>query len=124
MAGTLCTWLLESQRSGGEPRDLRSSHRVHRARARQLRSTHRPARDSVPGEDLQDRLGDSLRRDALVQGSRAACGRRKSNPLALVIPCHRVVASSGKLHGYAGGVEVKARLLAAEQSGPANGRLF
>ena len=47
-----------------------------------------------------------------------------ANPLALVIPCHRVVGSSGKLHGYAGGVEVKARLLAAEQSGPANGRLF
>jgi O-6-methylguanine DNA methyltransferase len=47
-----------------------------------------------------------------------------ANPLALVIPCHRVVGSDGKLQGYAGGVEVKARLLAAEQTGPANGRLF
>lgn len=47
-----------------------------------------------------------------------------ANPLALVIPCHRVVGSDGKLQGYAGGVQVKARLLAAEQSGPANGRLF
>jgi O-6-methylguanine DNA methyltransferase len=47
-----------------------------------------------------------------------------ANPLALVIPCHRVVGSGGKLQGYAGGVRVKARLLAAEQSGPSSGRLF
>ncbi|HIG70831.1 MAG TPA: methylated-DNA--[protein]-cysteine S-methyltransferase [Myxococcales bacterium] len=48
----------------------------------------------------------------------------EANPLALVIPCHRVVGKGGKLQGYAGGVELKARLLAAEQTGPANGRLF
>jgi O-6-methylguanine DNA methyltransferase len=47
-----------------------------------------------------------------------------ANPLALVIPCHRVVGSGGKLQGYSGGTELKARLLAAEQTGPANGRLF
>jgi len=47
-----------------------------------------------------------------------------SNPLALVVPCHRVVGSGGKLQGYAGGVDVKAKLLATEQSGPAAGRLF
>ena len=47
-----------------------------------------------------------------------------ANPLALVIPCHRVVGSRGKLQGYAGGVELKARLLAGEQTAPANGRLF
>lgn len=47
-----------------------------------------------------------------------------ANPLALVIPCHRVVGSGGKLQGYSGGVQLKARLLAAEQTGPANGRLF
>ncbi len=47
-----------------------------------------------------------------------------ANPLSLVIPCHRVVGAGGKLQGYAGGVHVKARLLAAEQSGPEHGRLF
>ncbi len=47
-----------------------------------------------------------------------------ANPLALVIPCHRVVGSGGKLQGYAGGVQVKAKLLAAEQSGLESGRLF
>lgn len=47
-----------------------------------------------------------------------------ANPLALVIPCHRVVGSGGKLQGYAGGVELKAKLLAREKIAPGNGRLF
>jgi O-6-methylguanine DNA methyltransferase len=36
------------------------------------------------------------------------------NPVALVVPCHRVIASNGKLGGYGGGVALKARLLAME----------
>lgn len=36
------------------------------------------------------------------------------NPISLMIPCHRVVGSSGSLTGYAGGVERKAFLLALE----------
>ncbi|MFC6153462.1 methylated-DNA--[protein]-cysteine S-methyltransferase [Nocardioides yefusunii] len=41
-----------------------------------------------------------------------ACGR---NPVPVIVPCHRVVASSGALTGYAGGVERKATLLALER---------
>ncbi len=42
-----------------------------------------------------------------------------ANPLSLVIPCHRVIASGGKLGGYGGGLDLKARLLAMEQrAGP------
>jgi len=41
----------------------------------------------------------------------AANGR---NPLSIVAPCHRVVGSSGALTGFAGGLDVKARLLAFE----------
>ncbi len=37
-----------------------------------------------------------------------------TNPLPLVIPCHRVVASDGSLHGYGGGLAMKAALLRAE----------
>lgn len=44
----------------------------------------------------------------------AAVGR---NPIALLIPCHRVVGAGGALTGYAGGVERKALLLALEQRG-------
>lgn len=38
------------------------------------------------------------------------------NPIALVIPCHRVVGSDGGLTGYAGGIERKKRLLAMERT--------
>ncbi len=41
----------------------------------------------------------------------AANGR---NPLSIIAPCHRVIGSSGKLTGYAGGLEAKAKLLALE----------
>jgi methylated-DNA-[protein]-cysteine S-methyltransferase len=41
----------------------------------------------------------------------AANGR---NPISIVVPCHRVVGSTGTLTGYAGGVAVKERLLALE----------
>ena len=48
--------------------------------------------------------------------ARAAGQAMARNPLALVIPCHRVIGSSGDLHGYgAGGLAVKARLLQMEQ---------
>ena len=36
------------------------------------------------------------------------------NPLPIIVPCHRVIGSSGALTGYAGGVEVKSKLLALE----------
>lgn len=41
----------------------------------------------------------------------AAIGR---NPISIVVPCHRVIGSSGKLTGFAGGLETKARLLGLE----------
>ena len=39
-----------------------------------------------------------------------------SNPVPLVVPCHRVIRSGGKLGGYGGGLDLKRRLLAMEQS--------
>lgn len=41
-----------------------------------------------------------------------ACGR---NPIPLIIPCHRVVASGGGLGGYSGGLQIKQFLLEVEQ---------
>ncbi len=37
-----------------------------------------------------------------------------TNPVPLIIPCHRVIGSDGSLHGFAGGLDMKARLLALE----------
>ncbi|PKO23309.1 MAG: cysteine methyltransferase [Chloroflexi bacterium HGW-Chloroflexi-1] len=37
-----------------------------------------------------------------------------ANPVPLIIPCHRVIGSDGSLHGFAGGLDMKARLLALE----------
>jgi len=46
--------------------------------------------------------------------ARAAGAATGRNPLAMVVPCHRVVGSDGSLTGYAGGIERKARLLEIE----------
>jgi O-6-methylguanine DNA methyltransferase len=43
------------------------------------------------------------------------------NPIAIVVPCHRVIASDGKLCGYGGGLDVKRMLL--ELEGALAGRL-
>ena len=55
---------------------------------------------------------------------RAVGAANGANPLALVIPCHRVVGKSGRLRGYGGGLEMKARLLALESGSPREGWLL
>ena len=47
-------------------------------------------------------------------GARAAGNALGSNPIALVIPCHRVLASGGAIGGYGGGIERKRFLLELE----------
>jgi len=47
-------------------------------------------------------------------GARAVGLANGSNPLAIVVPCHRVVGSNGRLTGYAGGLDRKRQLLALE----------
>jgi O-6-methylguanine DNA methyltransferase len=39
-----------------------------------------------------------------------------ANPIALVVPCHRVIASGGRLGGYGGGLALKRKLLAMESA--------
>lgn len=48
--------------------------------------------------------------------SRAVGGAMGANPLAIVVPCHRVVRSDGELGGYAGGLHWKRKLLAIERN--------
>jgi len=49
--------------------------------------------------------------------ARAVGVANASNPLPIVVPCHRVIGSDGKLTGYAGGVDRKRTLLEMEQPG-------
>jgi methylated-DNA-[protein]-cysteine S-methyltransferase len=49
--------------------------------------------------------------------ARAAGGANACNPVAIVVPCHRVVAAGGKLGGYAGGLGMKRWLLEHEGVG-------
>ena len=57
--------------------------------------------------EIAERLGQP----AAVRAVGHANGR---NPVAIVIPCHRVVGANGRLTGYAGGIAVKRRLLQHE----------
>ena len=47
-------------------------------------------------------------------GARAVGSANGQNPIAILVPCHRVVAAGGRLGGYAGGLDVKRWLLAHE----------
>jgi methylated-DNA-[protein]-cysteine S-methyltransferase len=84
-----------------------------------------------PGTAFQHRVWDELRRvpygTTVTYGQIAArlgdprCVRAVGlangrNPIAVVVPCHRVIGSDGKLRGYAGGIQRKQRLLALESS--------
>lgn len=51
----------------------------------------------------------------LASHPRAVGGAVAHNPLSIFIPCHRVLASDGSLHGYAGGLDRKQALLELEQ---------
>lgn len=67
-------------------------------------------------------LARELGNPGLAQAVGAANGR---NPLAVLVPCHRVVGADGSLTGYAGGLDRKRFLLELEEPAPMRaGRLF
>lgn len=67
--------------------------------------------------------GDLARRLGLPMGaSRAVGGANGRNPVAIIVPCHRVIGGDGELTGYAGGVERKRHLLTLE-GGPGREQL-
>ncbi len=58
--------------------------------------------------------GDIARSIKAPKAARAVGAANGKNPLAIVVPCHRVIAANGKLGGYAGGISNKRWLLAHE----------
>jgi len=67
-----------------------------------------PYGETISYGELAARIGDR-------SASRAVGLANGSNPLPIVIPCHRVIGSNGKLTGYGGGLPIKRRLLALER---------
>lgn len=59
--------------------------------------------------------GDIARRIGRPKAFRAVGMANHSNPISIIVPCHRVIGSDGKLTGYGGGLEVKRQLLELEQ---------
>jgi len=55
------------------------------------------------------------------RATRAVGAANGKNPVSIIVPCHRVIGSSGKLTGFAGGLDVKARLLSFERGSAAGG---
>jgi AraC family transcriptional regulator of adaptative response/methylated-DNA-[protein]-cysteine methyltransferase len=66
-----------------------------------------PAGETVSYAELAERVG-------IPSGARAIAGACAANPVAVAIPCHRVVRQDGSISGYRWGVERKAALLKRE----------
>jgi O-6-methylguanine DNA methyltransferase len=79
-----------------------------------------PFRRAVMEECMRIPAGQTLSYGELAAkvgrpGAARAVGRvMATNPLPLLVPCHRVLGSDGTLHGYGGGLPMKAALLKAE----------
>lgn len=58
--------------------------------------------------DIAKKLGNP-------EATRAVGAANGRNPISIIVPCHRVIGLNGKLRGFAGGLETKARLLELEQ---------
>jgi methylated-DNA-[protein]-cysteine S-methyltransferase len=78
------------------------------------REVWRALLEIVPGEpSTYGSIAARLGRPSAARALGAAVGR---NPISILIPCHRVLGSTGDLTGYAGGIERKKALLELEAS--------
>jgi methylated-DNA-[protein]-cysteine S-methyltransferase len=66
-----------------------------------------PYGKTVSYQQVANRLGDP-------KSIRAAARANGQNPIAIIIPCHRVIGSGGEMTGYAGGIQRKKDLLTLE----------
>lgn len=84
---------------------------------------------SMKGTEFQRKVWDALRKIPYgttcsykeiatkignEKASRAVGMANNRNPIPIIVPCHRVIGANGKLIGYAGGLEIKQKLLNIE----------
>jgi methylated-DNA-[protein]-cysteine S-methyltransferase len=67
-----------------------------------------PYGETISYGQLANRIGNP-------KACRAVGLANGSNPIPIIIPCHRVIGSNGKLTGYGGGLPIKEKLLALER---------
>ena len=68
-----------------------------------------PFGKTVAYKDIAKKINNS-------KAVRAVGSANGKNPIAIIVPCHRVIATGGGLGGYAGGLQLKSKLLRLEQS--------
>ncbi len=66
-----------------------------------------PHGSTVSYQELAKRVGNK-------KASRAVGNANGKNPIAIIIPCHRVIAKNGSIGGFSGGVDIKRKLLELE----------
>lgn len=74
-----------------------------------------PYGDAASYKEIAEKIGSK-------KSYRAVGNANGKNPIPIIIPCHRVIISNGKLGGYTGGLEIKIKLL--ELEGYLSGELF
>jgi methylated-DNA-[protein]-cysteine S-methyltransferase len=67
-----------------------------------------PYGETISYGQLAERIGNP-------KASRAVGLANGSNPIPIIVPCHRVIGANGKLTGYGGGLPIKEKLLALER---------
>jgi methylated-DNA-[protein]-cysteine S-methyltransferase len=77
------------------------------------RSVWRQLQEIPYGETIS--YGELARRVGNPNASRAVGAANGKNPIPIVIPCHRVIGSNGKLTGFGGGLPIKEALLTLER---------
>ena len=95
----------------GHPEALGDLH-VRTAGTDFQREVWKALRAIAPGKTSS--YGEIAKRLGRPQASRAVGHANGSNPVAIVVPCHRVIGSNGALTGYGGGLHRKEWLLAHE----------
>ena len=64
--------------------------------------------------EISDKI--AKQRGAARMSAQAVGGAVGHNPISIIVPCHRVVGTSGSLTGYAGGIDKKIKLLILEKA--------
>lgn len=62
--------------------------------------------------EIAKKVADKMNKTSM--SSQAVGGAVGHNPISIIIPCHRVVGTNGSLTGYAGGIDIKVKLLELE----------